>query len=47
LPGGLERFKLTQIPENEPIPVEPAENLGLTHNDPGYDASDIRVLEGI
>ena len=38
---------MNETPENEETPGKPAEELGQTHNDPGYDASDIRVLEGI
>src|SRR5580700_11719969 len=31
----------------EPAPKKDPAELGQTHNDPAYDASDIRVLEGI
>jgi DNA gyrase subunit B len=34
-------------PTPEPAPKKDAGELGQTHNDPAYDASDIRVLEGI
>jgi DNA gyrase subunit B len=34
-------------PKSDPKPNGEAGELGQTHNDPGYDASDIRVLEGI
>jgi len=34
-------------PTSEPAPKGDAGELGQTHNDPAYDASDIRVLEGI
>ncbi|HEV8001480.1 MAG TPA: DNA gyrase subunit B [Planctomycetaceae bacterium] len=34
-------------PAPDPKPNGEAAELGQTHNDPGYDASDIRVLEGI
>lgn len=38
---------MNQTPENEETPQLPPNEPGKTHNDPGYDASDIRVLEGI
>jgi len=38
---------LNSLPDSEDASRQPDDQLGTTHNDPGYDASDIRVLEGI